>query len=147
MGLGYLSSQHACQEQELPDRFMRVETIYVPAGGVTGVPGVGPEDTGPDGGAPGFVCVAIAGVAEASGANDAAGLLLRVALGTGLTTGAAVGAVMTAASGAEAVAGFMAAGGIAAGAGAGVPAHWYVGASAGAGTCLRAHSANLAARA
>ena len=139
MGLGYLSSQQICQEQELPDRFMRVETIYVPAGGVTGVPGVGPEDTGPDGGAPGFVCVAIAGVAEASGANDAAGLLL--------TTGAAVGAVMTAASGAEAVAGFMAAGGIAAGAGAGVPAHWYVGASAGAGTCLRAHSANLAARA
>ena len=109
--------------------------MYVPAGGATGVPGVGPWDTEPDGGAPGFVCVAVGGVAEASGATDAAGLLLRVVLGTGLTSGAAVGAVMTAASGAEAVIGFMVAGGIAAGAGAGVPAHWYVGAGAGAGTC------------
>ena len=126
---------------------MRAEIIYVPAEGATGVPGVGLGDTGPNGGAPGFVCVAVAGVAEASGAIDAAGLLLRVILGTGLTSGAAVGAVVTAASGAEAVAGFMAAGGIAAGAGAGVPAHWYVGAGAGAGTCLRAHSADSEARA
>ena len=113
--------------------FMRAENLYVPAGGATGIPGIGPVEAEPEGEAPGFICVTAAGVAEAPGASDAAGLFVRTELGTGLAVGAAVGPVMTASIGAEAVMGFMAAGGVAPG--TGVPAHWYVGSEAGAGTC------------